>query len=403
MATTRLAPWARAGALAVVLLGSAFYGVVLWLGARLDWTVELLAEAASETGIDDATTYDVRGELPWLTVLYVGVLVAAVLATRLPRHPVPWLLGAIGLGFLGFPAVAVTIAYAEALGVAAPWVAYVGWVGNWIWLPGHAGALYLLLLFPDGRPLNRRWALAGRAIAVYLVVALVLVATWPDLEVTPLVDNPFGVALPGVDAFLGPFLAGMILLNGVVAVGMILRIVRSSGVERLQLKWMAWGAFTLLLMVPADIVDAPRWLQAVPTGLLIGAIVVAITRYRLYDIDLVIRRTVAYTVISVVLAGVYSVATVTIGAILRAATSGGGDIAVAASTLAVAALFHPVRRRVRDGVDRRFNRRRYDAAESAAAFASRLRDEVDLATIESDLRRTVGATVQPATIGLWTR
>ncbi len=392
-------PLAYAAAVSVATTATVALAATFVFGRRLAWTVDTLDGADGSV----APT-DLRQELAWLTVLWIGVLIAAVLATRLRGNPVPWALAATGVGFIAFPAVAVSIAYAEVLGDTPSWAAAVGWAGNWVWLVGSAGGLYLLLLFPDGRYLSPRWRTFGRALAVYLGIVFVLVATYPELEAAPHIANP--LALPVSEALVPvthAVMPGFFLSQLAAVVSLVLRFIRSRGMERLQMKWMAtagvvYGSF----LVAQNLWGAPRWLQAIPTLLLLAALVVAVTRYRLYEIDRLIRRGVSYALLTVVLAGVYVASIVALGSAARGLTGeANSDLVVAASTLAAAALFRPARRRVQRMVDRRFDRARYDAVRSVESFAIRLRGEVDLQTLESELAATVEATLRPERVVLW--
>lgn len=390
--------WARL--LAIVLAGVAVacYGALVIIGAQVGWLFEVGGTAGVPPELLDA-----REELPWMTVLLATALVASVLAAKRPRHPIPWCLLVAALGFLGYPAVVVTVARGLEGGTIPFWAPYVAWVGNWIWVLGQAGALYLLLLFPDGRPLSARWSVVARLAAAYIAVLFAVLSVWPQLEAAPALDNPFGVeALVGAEGLLFPLLGGGILLQILAIVCIILRFVRSRGVERQQMKWMAFAAGVLGATIPAGMLDAPRWIQAVPFLVLVVAIVVAVTRYRLYDIDRVVSRTVSYAVLSVLLAGIYVIGVVGLGGLVRTVTGGaGGDLVVAGSTLAVAAAFQPLRRRVQRVVDRRFNRARYDARRTVEELASRLREEVDLDLLAASVEQVARSAIQPTQVSLW--
>jgi hypothetical protein len=226
------------------------------------------------------------------------------------------------------------------------------------------------------------------------------------------VTNPLG--LESAEAVLQLIGAALFLLFTLFVVlvlaSLVLRFRRSRGDERQQLKWLTYAAALLVVFPPA--VGAPLesvgavLLGAVTFALAISmvpaAIGVAVLKYRLYDIDRVINRTLVYGVLTALLVAVYAAGVFVLGALLNPA-GGESELAVAASTLAVAALFQPARRRVQTMVDRRFNRRRYDAARTVAAFSARLRDEVDLDTLSAELLLVVDQTMQPTTAGLWLR
>jgi hypothetical protein len=388
---------AKLAAASLAGIGLLCFGAILVLGAELGWVV-------TDPGVGaPGAVYDVRDELAWSAVLLATVLVGSFLGARLRTNPVPWLVAIVGVGFLGYPPVVLGVAYAMASGVTPGWAPYVAWIGNWIWIVGHVGGVYLFLLFPDGRFLSRRWRLVGVFAGVYMAVMFLLVATWTELEAARQLSNPLGVATLGLtEEMLARLVIGFPIVSVISVASVVLRYVRSSGVERLQMKWMAFGGVCLTLLFPASLLGTPRWTQAIPSAILVGAILVAVTRYRLYDIDRLISRTVAYAALTVVLVGVYAAGVVSFGGLLRVATGGGGgDLAVAASTLAVAAAFQPARRRLRTAVDRRFNRARYDASREVETFATRLREEVDLLAVERDLREVVAVTVQPVRAALW--
>jgi hypothetical protein len=395
-ATNRIATVA-AGAAAMLAVSA--FGLLVVLGSRIGWTIETLGGAA---GPVDA--YALRTELPWMGSLTIGVVVGAVLAARRPRNPIPWLLIVTGLGFLGYPVVVVLVASALERGTTPAWAPYVGWVGNWVWLLGITGAAYLLLLFPNGTALTARWRNVGRVAAAYLVGLFLVVALVPTLEAAPGLDNPFGIAaLAGQVDRLQYLVGGIFLLQILAVTCIVLRYVRSRGEERQQMKWIALAAAAVALDGFAmEVLDAPRWTQAFPTLALIGAIVMAVTRYRLYEIDRIVSRSLTYLVVTTLLAAVYVVGTVGVGGVLHRSSGGaGGELVVAASTLAVAALFQPLRRRVQAAVDRRFDRAHYDAQLTVARFGQRLRDEVDLRALRQEMCEIARLTVQPTRASVW--
>ena len=266
------------------------------------------------------------------------------------------------------------------------------------------------IVFPDGRLPGRRWGLPIHLLAAAFTASSVtaLVTFGPD---SGRPRNP--LALTGLPLWLAQAgsAAGTIALFATVLLAfaaVTVRFRRAQGLERQQLKWFA-AAVTLASVGlpisfltdvgPADLIDL---ISLVAAALVPVAIGVAIFRYRLYNIDRIISRTVSYGVVTGILALVF-VGTILISQTILASFFSGNSVAVAASTLVVAALFQPLRRRVQRVVDRRFNRSRYDAERTVAAFGARLRDEVDLANIYSEVRQVVAATVQPVTVGVWIR
>jgi hypothetical protein len=390
--------WPRLGAAMLAGVGIAFYVTLLVLGNRVGWVVEVGGPPGAPPEL-----LDLWVELPWLTVLLVGILVGSGLAARMPRHAIPWLMIAAALGNLLYPVIVLVVARALEAAPAPAWAPSIAWAGNWIWVVGQVGLFYLLLLFPDGRPLSGRWRQVGRLGAVYIGIAWLLVAAWPNLEAAPALANPFGIeALRAWEGALLPFILGFVALQVLASVSLILRFVRSTGVERQQMKWMAFGAALFVVTSLAGVL--PRWTQAISSLILILALVVAVTRYRLYEIDRIISRTLTYALLTVVLAGVYVAGVVGLGSVARAMTGGGGnDLVVAASTLAAAAVFVPTRRRIQRHVDRRFNRARYDARRTVEALAHRLRDQTDLDALVLEVEQAVAVAIGPRGLSLWVR
>jgi hypothetical protein len=359
--------------------------------------------------------------LPLLSYAIVGSL----LVVRRVGGPIGWLLG--GTGAL-LQLVAPTQAYGYAslyAGAALPGAELVLWLGSVI-----GSALLLLMipamvLFPDGRPPSRTFAiLLGALVAagVTLTVASAL-ADQPILVPLPYVGLHTGEAaraIPNPLALHGPL--GDLLLFAVSALNnfgallllvaplaLVVRFRRSRGVERQQLKWLMYAAaITFGLMVfgyvfsLGPIKTLVNILTVFGIGLLPVAIGIAVTRHRLYGIDVLINRTVVYGATSTLIALTFLAGIVVLQTVLRPLTSG-SELAIAASTLVSFALFQPIRRRVQSAVDRRFDRSRYDAARTLDAFAVQLRDEVDLDAVRADLLGAVRQTMAPAYASLWLR
>ena len=258
------------------------------------------------------------------------------------------------------------------------------------------------LLVPDGRLRSRRWRPVAAAAVAGPILGMVGGSLIPgQLEETVIpIDNPFGLAgvagtVAAVVGFsgLGLWVASMLA----ALVSLVLRFRASRGTERQQLRWVvagATGAVAGLLVGMAGVVVTYFAVLCVPVG-----VAVAVLRYRLWDLDRLVSRTVTYAVVTALLVLPYLL-------ILPAATrlsEGSGSLAVAAVTLAAAALFQPLRRRVQDVVDRRFNRRRYDAARTVEGFAVRLRDQLDLGALEGELLAVTNQTMQPSQASLWLR
>jgi hypothetical protein len=358
--------------------------------------------------------------LPWLSFALVGSL----LVVRRAGDPIGWLLGAAGalsqLGVLSGP-----YAYGSRsveAGAALPGAELALWLGNPIWIAAFGLIVSALVRFPDGRPPGRPIAILLWAFVVFVVIGAVgfALADRPIDVPQPVaqakgpprsVPNPF--ALRGLVGDLMQLAAStfyvVVPLMLMAPVALVLRFRRSHGVEREQLKWLMYTAaiaFGLVLIGFASPGGTAKLLiqftGIVGVGLLPVAIGIAIFRYRLYDIDVLIRRTLIYAALSAVLIAAYLVGLALFQTTLAPITSGSA-VAVAISTLAVVVLFQPMRTRIQAAVDRRFYRSRYDAERTLDAFSVRLRDEVDLDAVRSDLIDAVQRTVQPAHASVWLR
>jgi hypothetical protein len=365
--------------------------------------VGLVAMATGSVGGPDLTAGDRVAPLPLALFAAVGGL----LAFRRPGNPIGWLL--------------IAFALLQVAGGISPLVAYSGqvpdvvsrganWFGSWSWVPSIAGLGLVIVWFPDGRLPSRRWrpvlALLLAGLAGGLLIGGLL---WPHrgTDLLALGDQWPGAA--GMVAF-PVLMASVFGFVGALAAAVV-RSRRGDAVTRLQMKWLLFGAALLAgALVIAAIADGPyardvpQWLSDVlgMTGLTAVpvAIAIAVLRYRLYEIDRVIGRTVTYLIVVAVLAGTYTAAVIVLQGLLRPLTVE-SDLGVAGSTLLVAALFGPLRRRVRATVDRRFNRAHVDAQAQVERLSVRLREELDTSTVSADLLETVRGTLQPAACGLW--
>jgi hypothetical protein len=355
----------------------------------------------------------------WL--LFVSfATVGALVASRWPQNAIGWIFCWLGLSFsLGSAseeyALYALVTEAGSLPGAEGMVWLTAWFGGPI-----VFALFALvfLLFPDGRLPSRRWR---PVIWLQLVAVVCLVAF--AFEPGPLgnlglvrVTNPFGIqgaaALLGTLSWVGFFMTLAVAVAG--GISLVLRFRRARGVERQQIKWFAFSGVVFCAVFAAgpflwELPQSPATAWIWPVLFLAGAstvpvaVGIAILRYRLYDIDLIINRTLVYGSMTATLALVYVGSVVGLQAALRGLTGQESTLAVVASTLVIAALFTPLRRRVQAFVDRRFYRRKYDAAKTLAAFNARLRDETDLDALSDDLAGVARSTVQPAHVSLWLR
>ncbi|HWD43230.1 MAG TPA: hypothetical protein VHM23_05825 [Actinomycetota bacterium] len=334
--------------------------------------------------------------------------VGALIVAHRPGNAFGWVFSAIGL-------LAVTGALAEEYAGYAvrtrpgllPGGVLAGWYAGWAWYPTVALALvFTPLLFPDGRPPSPPWRLVAWLTAATTALFVALAAVEPTIELDDghLVDNPVGVAgAPSPEDSVLDLALGLLIVAAVVS--LVVRFRRSRGDERLQLKWFTYAGAVLPALLLGDLLPdtASNVLFAVGISFPPVAAGIAILRYRLYDIDRLINRTLVYGLVTALLVGVYAGVVLLAGQLFGDLGDRPPSWAVAGATLAVAALFQPARRRVQALVDRRFNRARYDAARTVDAFSARLRDHVDLDTLSAELLAVVDQTVQPASASLWLR
>jgi hypothetical protein len=353
------------------------------------------------------------GDALILRVVFAAFLVVGCLIlARRPGNVIGWVFTAVGLLTMigGLVEPHAEYAYVTRPGsLPAPLVA--DWVDGWIWDPTIIFTLvFPLLLFPTGRPLSPRWRPVAWLAAATTAGYAVLGALSPALELPDgrTVANPVGVAGVGnVDEnLLGDLLDALGLLALVAAVcSLVIRFRRSRGVERQQLKWFTYAAGALVLLVPVGIFLLPS-LGNLPFVVVIAlpiAVGIAVLRFRLYDIDRLINRTLVYGLLTALLGCVYAGVVLILGQLFGGIGAEPPSWAVAGATLAAAALFQPARRRIQQAVDRRFNRRKYDAAMTVEAFTARLRDEIDLDTLSAELLAVVNQTMEPTRASLWLR
>ena len=347
--------------------------------------------------------------LAFAAFMGVGVVIVA----HRPGNAVGWIFSVIGL--LAATGVLATeyAAYADRTQSGSlPGTVLAAWYNSWWWYPTLALVLvFTPLLFPTGGLLSARW----RPVAVVAGVAAATVTTMSAL--TPTLDdevhsysNPIGLAwIPDPEASaVGTALFGLLIgCMSAAVLSLVLRFRRSRGVERQQLKWFTYAAsLMILLLLATDHLPASGGLDVL-YGLVVAFVPVAagiaILRYRLYDIDRLINRTLVYGLLTALLGGVYAGLVLVLGQLFGGIGDKPPSWVVAGATLAVAALFQPARHRIQQAVDRRFNRRKYDAARTVEAFSARLRNEVDLDTLSAELLAVVDQTMQPTTASLWLR
>jgi hypothetical protein len=348
--------------------------------------------------------------VPDLVLALTFAVVGAFVVLKRPENLVGWALSISGLGHL---AGGVLVAYGELALLAKPEAdlpggSVAGALSPGSWTPLVAGVFLLFLVFPGGRVPPRWHRVAPLVLGGYAFVWFGI-ATMPGKLEPPVeaFENP--LAFTGSDAWYAaiiPVIVACQLCLVVAAISLVLRFRRSRGDERQQFKWLAASAGFLVAALPfATVFNFSDVAGIVMTLALIAlpvSVAIAILRYRLYDIDRLISRTLVYGALTVILGAAYA-GLVLAGQAVFSSFAGGSDLAIAASTLVVAALFFPARARVQRFVDRRFYRRRYDAQRTLEAFGARLREQIDLESLQTDLRGVVHETVQPAHAQLWLR
>jgi hypothetical protein len=381
---------------------------------RLAWGLVALAilllvgsaviSAANGSGVG------LSGFISAITLVFAGV--GAMIATRHPGNAIGWI----------FLSVAVTAGLAEVAHAYADfWLGGSGgsealaktaaWYGTLSWIPFIlVPATFLLLLFPDGRLVSPRWRPIAWCAALGIAGGFVTTGLTPGpLEDYPQLMNPYGVSSSALDPLTG--LSFLAMIVGIVgsAASLIVRFRRATGEQRVQIKWLALAGAIVAVVFPIALAGYDVWGEGIMNVAIMLSVLglpvaagVAILRYRLYDIDVVINRTLVYGALTVILAATYLASVLVLQLLLNGLTGDSG-LAVAASTLAVAALFRPARARIQGVVDRRFYRRKYDAGRTLTAFSARLRDEVDLEALTAELRTVVDDAMQPAHVSLWLR
>ena len=342
------------------------------------------------------------------------MVVGAVIVAHRPGNVIGWIFCAIGLlSATGTLAVDYAkYAYVTRPG-SLPGAVLAAWY-EWWWLPMFALVfVFTLLLFPTGRLVSARWRPVAAAASAAIAAIIVLHALKPTIRLQNenyTLRNPVGLnAIPHPErGMLGSVLFGVLAVCAVAAVvSMVLRFRRSRGVERQQLKWFTYAALLAVLLMavsqPLPNTSVNDVLFGLPLAFIPVSAGIAILRYRLYDIDRLINRTLVYGLLTVLLGALYACVVLVLGPLFGGLGAEPPSWVVAGATLAVAALFQPARRRIQQGVDRRFNRRKYNMAQTIEAFSARLRDEVDLDTLSAELLAVVDQTMQPTTASLWLR
>jgi MFS family permease len=363
-----------------------------------------------------------------LTDLLIGVpflafpIVGALIASRRPFNPIGWICLAVGFLFLLLGVSEYYSIYGVAKPGSVPFPIGVAWLGNWLWMPAVGlFATYLFMLFPDGRLPSRRWRpLAWLSGAVIVVLSLGFgLAPGPVASLPGKIRNPFGLeSFPWLSdaANVGFPLLALCILASVVSLVLCYR--RSRDEEREQIKWIAFAASVVGLLFLIGLVISliygskpPSWTRLLDTMTALSytgvpiAVGFAVLKYRLYDIDVIINRTLVYSSLTAMLALVYFGCVTATQAIFRTLTGQEQQpqLAIDVSTLVIAAVFNPLQRRIQGFIDRRFYRKKYDARKTLEGFSARLRDETNLGALRDELVGVVRETMQPAHVSLWLR
>ena len=348
----------------------------------------------------------------------VFAIVAAVIVARQPRNTIGWVLMVpVSVYVVGGP----IGSYIESLAPSSPEptvpLLLMLWFSNWNWLLLIFPLLFILLLFPNGRPPTPRWRWVG-VVAIAWAALFVLMATLvekisADAKPDLVFDNPIGVlGKDMVERLVGVWIIGLLALAVACAVALLVRYRSANETEREQIKWLLYACAVFLVVYVGGAVSGlggstslGGYIWGVFFGLSVitlpAAIGIAILRYRLYDIDVVINRTLVYGSLTAILVALYFGGIVVLQRVFVILTGERSTLAIVASTLVIATLFSPLRRRIQLFIDKRFYRRKYDAAKTLESFSSKLRDETDLDALCADLTSVVTETIQPAHVSLW--
>ena len=390
------------------------------VATRLAWslcalTLVLTAISVILLGLNYShTSTQVYGYWSESTVIPIGFsIIGAIIASRLPANPLGWLFCAAAsvsavAHLSGEYAIYALLAQPDTL----PAGKALAWLTSWVWILFIGCIALSLLLFPDGRLPGRRWAWLAWLTVLLTSVGAVWQAFSPGvIDSLGTIRNPLGYeGLPRANEPVQTMVFALLFV--VVAPSLTVRMRRARGIERQQIKWPAYTAVmaatgSVLTYNIAEPIGAP-WLEWISFVIVMAALVcfpisvgIAIVRYRLYDIDLIINRTLVYGSLTTTLVALYFGVIVVLQGIFVALTGQQSTLAVVASTLLIAALFTPMRRRIQGFIDRRFYRSKYDAAKTLEAFSARLRNETDLDALSDDLVGVVRETMQPAHVSLW--
>ncbi len=393
--------------------------VAMFAGCVVFTILALLASGESLHGIGALVIF-----IPFLAFPVVGALIAS----RRPGNPIGWICLVAGLFWMFIGLTEQFGAYLVANSVEFGPSATVGALTQWMWVPpvGLLG-IYMILLFPDGKLPSRRWRpLAWFSGALMVLLSVGFVFLPGPLVTRPGTRNPLGLESLAWATDAAVFV--ILLLPGCIltaAISLVFRYRRARGEVRQQIKWLAFAACLLgalylggllgqIVFVPGSTdseatIPEPAWSLLLNNLTLLSyagipiAVGFAILKYRLYDIEIILNRTLVYAPLTATLATIYAGSVVSLQYAFRELSEQTSQLAVVASTLAIAALFSPLRRRIQNFVDRRFYRRKYDARKTLEGFGARLRDETDLGALSDDMVAVALETLQPAHASLWLR
>jgi hypothetical protein len=395
-------------------LAWSLYGLVICLS--LVWSgAGLLNQDGSRNAL-----YLVGEVLISLVAPVIFAIVAALIVSRQPRNTIGWVMMVpVGLYVVGGPIENYIGHLAPSTPTPTVPFLLMLWFNSWNWLLLIFPLLFIPLLFPNGRPPTPRWRWVSVAAIVWATLFVLIATSSQQLttNTTPdiVFDNPIGIlGTDTVERLVGVWIVGLLALAVACAVALFVRYRRANDTEREQIKWLLYACAVFLVVFVGGFVSGlggtaslGGYIWGIFFGLSVitlpAAIGIAILRYRLYDIDILINRTLVYGSLTVALVALYFGGVAALQRVFVALTGQQSTLAVVASTLGIAALFNPLRRRVQGFVDRRFYRRKYDAAKVLAAFNTRLRNETNLDALSSDLVGVASRTVQPEHVSVWLR
>jgi hypothetical protein len=357
-----------------------------------------------------------RQGVAFLAAVVASALVGAVVASRRPQNPIGWFLAVSAACFAVGEATFRYALYGLIIEPGSlPAARAMAWPQTWLWAPGVAlVVIFLPLYFPNGRLLSARWRpVSWFAVSLSVSFAIFSAFTPGEVSDVPGVTNPLGIeALGPVLGTVQPFMLWslpVVIFSSVAS--LVVRFRRSRGEERQQMKWLTYSVaalFGMILLTNSLDADSPLYsvvdnLTALVFAGMPVAVGIAVLKYRLYDIDRLVNRTLVYGPLTATLVALYFGGVAAMQAIFVALTGQQSTLAIVASTLVIAALFNPVRRRIQSLIDRRFYRKKYDARKTLEAFSAKLRDETDLEALNNELVGVVRETMQPAHASLWLR